>query len=628
MSSFRLDCAVYGAARTGKTALVRELLQGKPIISVQDAKQSLSVDVFLHELKDMAPESGTFPAIFLVYDATNRSTYDYCVDFCRQRFNDSSLIAATPIRYLVGTHRDCVAVDLSNRAVLYQDAEQFATQYGMKWLEVAATRESHLQNVELLRRLFKISVVYTLARILASPSQPNCVIDMPQSSKNALLKFAIRNRRVASIDRLTLPAPLRAGIPSNYFSFVGRIIADDEYTARSRRSPATSEVLHLEPQQIAIERLDDSTLTVEQGGLPEATAKSRPQLNNQTIDNVSALASHLSLSAVSERSSEPHITERVNKSELSSEDTLPEKESSEGVTELLAHSFASRSVAKTLSLKENSVSLRDLNAGAHSLIGGSIDDTDIHEIRVPRFRKSEKRNTRMLQQAAPSATLAVSELTRTESRVSSNPQHNTSKIVFKTNLSDILKSYGTIDSARASATISPRRAKTQRCASSGSTEGMAPVIFIEVEVGDRVCGLHVHRDDNAFEVASAFVQEHGINPQYVQVLTPLIQSRIKEYLSIDIRQRSLKRCTRSSPTPASYISDKRRDQALLFRLEVDLGTGRAGVITVREGDIPQKLAEEFIRTYGLKKETYYEIVERLQSELSRIHLERYSSLSV
>eukprot|EP00768_Dysnectes_brevis_P006935 gnl/Dysnectes_brevis/5663_a8270_296.p1 GENE.gnl/Dysnectes_brevis/5663_a8270_296~~gnl/Dysnectes_brevis/5663_a8270_296.p1 ORF type:complete len:785 (-),score=265.58 gnl/Dysnectes_brevis/5663_a8270_296:20-2374(-) len=173
----------------------------------------------------------------------------------------------------------------------------------------------------------------------------------------------------------------------------------------------------------------------------------------------------------------------------------------------------------------------------------------------------------------------------------------------------------------------------------GSPGADEPVIYIDVNIGDgRVGQIGVRRDDNAFLLAEQFVRTFDLDRSHIRRLATMIIQRINAYLEAEARRRDDERrrlfrerargqrvpgngtgspCTTTRP----YQFQERRKREPLIRLKLELGNGKSGLIAVREGDDPHKLAASFIKTFQLKGEMFYEIVAKIQEHLSLYYLE-------
>lgn len=126
-----------------------------------------------------------------------------------------------------------------------------------------------------------------------------------------------------------------------------------------------------------------------------------------------------------------------------------------------------------------------------------------------------------------------------------------------------------------------------------------PLLYIEVNLGQGQVGqVEVRQGDNAFKLAEAFVEEHGITSKvFVDKLGHLIEARVAQFCESEVsrqehqRRRAAKKEAskwlhrRTVPVGFNLATDKRPEarankRQLIGRLHIEVGHGKVGCIQV------------------------------------------------
>jgi len=137
-----------------------------------------------------------------------------------------------------------------------------------------------------------------------------------------------------------------------------------------------------------------------------------------------------------------------------------------------------------------------------------------------------------------------------------------------------------------------------------------PVIFIEVEIGDRVETLCAAKTDNAFRRASDFVSRHGLSKASLRPLTELLQSRIDEYAAIEARGTSFvaehhtpgRLCNEdhSTNTAIRLARSRARERPVIAEISVPVASKGTVALQIHRDEDVRDAVRSFSILYGLR----------------------------
>ena len=184
-----------------------------------------------------------------------------------------------------------------------------------------------------------------------------------------------------------------------------------------------------------------------------------------------------------------------------------------------------------------------------------------------------------------------------------------------------------------------------------------PDLVVDVTLPNGRSGtIEVRAGDNARDLAEKYVYEHSLRMRFIPILTDLVEEKVKEFLILEERKlfaqkrrqarngflanQALERNVNSPgnlnnssnsfnvgipPSPnltvpqPFYLETAERGRStfksppkrIIAKLHIDVGPSKRGTITIRIGDNPEKLVNEFRRTYRIKKSQCVMILTRV-----------------
>lgn len=579
---------VTGPAGVGKTTLITLLENDRFLLRLATSGGRTRIAVPLIEAVPPAAAMG----LILVYNICDASSFDSC-KFLAQKLLGESADEKFRVRGLIGTHRDMSGVGAS-REVSYSAGESLARAYGMVWMEISAAEAS---NAKLFRNLFSLTLIQAVqvwlgegpAQGLESASRSEEAI--PRAARElALLLSGVKYLEPAAADRVLQEVQRGFGLP---LLFEAPMFVTD-----------TVEVISAQETPFPVTEPPESGPTAQEVEVPVIQAvQVAPEMQappSQYQEETRPLVKTLPESA-GQRRERPDL-EAYNRQTDSSRSSIPTD----------AISRADQSQAKPIS---------PVSSVSRSLRRSDLSTTQKHTNQAVG-----------LQITTLSSHVSLHELTAGPAPSSSNSVQIIGAAVptFTTTLEDIISLYAQAfpperspKPPRISETITPHSGV-------GATE--KPVIFIEVEIGDRVETLCAAKTDNAFQRASEFVSRHNLSRESVRPLTKLLQARIDEYSAMESRGALFAEgykvtespCQKAGPAPLSR--PKARPQPVIAELSVPVASKGNITLQLRQGEDPREAARSFSVLYGLRPSAAEALLLAVQKQAAEYYLQEASRI--
>lgn len=623
----QLSFHVLGSKGCGKTSLINYLLQKDRIQSLLGNTHSFQVNESSNQ--DYTIQNLNLPNyLILVYSIADSKTFNLCTTIY---YNNVSIWKTFPT-LVIGTHSDILP---QARRVEITQAEEFASQEGLFFMEVSLTENT---NLILTKTILEIQLEAYLERISFESSleketefQKPSIIIPPRDYDS----FDKELSGLSPASRIPQPTPPSVN-PSLHRNLS---FESNEDLARSSYGSDDDNPFKSNKFQKQNSNSQINFSPTSKSNIKKNSPISTPSTKLLHPISASASTSSTRTSSISPLNLHP-ISQKNSPQKLSFHNNKPKSISKNASKSHISTPPQEKSIHKTYSLSPN----KDLNPSFDQIqYTNSIQNQPNNLIRThskENFISDDFINDKGVISFSEEMFNSVSPATSVQEDKFIHDLHRHSVILQ--NLKEIeeemfssesIRNYQEtrdgfvipvistdLKSSQASNVIFSRRKK--------NIVNEKEKIHIDIQVGDgRVAHITVQDGDNIMELAKKLQLSYRLTNRTQHELAYLIQKAIRKHIDITKRSKSnLDKQEAFVLETEKRANTQRPMQEPLLKIVFERGNSKPGTVIVRKGSNIRELAKNFVNLYGLKKSMIKIVENQIQDELFKHYSNEAKSL--